>query len=107
MTKHRDQPSHRFGTDAPHPYFLDDPVLDDLVEVCMQLGGELWATRARLARLERLLEVDGRPVSELLEEQAGGEEPDRQEWVAERDRFVSRIFGVLARRDYVPAEDVV
>ena len=73
----------------------------------MQLGGELWSTRARLARLERLLEVDGRPVGELLEQQTGLEEEEREAWVAERDRFVTRIFGALARHDHQPAGEVV
>lgn len=95
------------SADHRHPYFLADPVVDALVEVCLELGGELWTTRARLARLEQLLEVDGRPAAEVLESQVDVDDADRAAWVAERDRFVERIFGVLARREHVPAGDIV
>lgn len=95
------------SADGRHPYFLDDPVLDGLVEVCLRLGGELWATRARMRRLERLLEVDGTPVTELLDAQADAVDEDREAWVAERDRFVERLFGVLAREEHVPAGEIV
>lgn len=106
MAQAPNPPAAAESVDDRHPYFLDDPVIDALVEVCLELGAELWTTRARLARLERLLEVDGQPVAELLEEKVD-DEGDRAAWVAERDRFVERIFGVLARREHVPASNIV
>ncbi|MFA9432041.1 hypothetical protein [Egicoccus sp. AB-alg2] len=106
MTQPSPTPAAAVSVDQRHPYFLDDPVVDALVEVCLELGGELWATRSRVARLEGLLEVGGRPVAELLEEQGGAEE-GRAAWTAERDQFVERLFGVLARRDHVPASEIV
>lgn len=87
------------------PYFLGDPVLDDLLDICLQLAGELWATKARLNRLEALIEVDGRTAAQVLEEQVADEDPEGYE--VERDQFVERVFAALQRRGRVGVDGAV
>ncbi|TAM87956.1 MAG: hypothetical protein EPN43_08945 [Jatrophihabitans sp.] len=82
-------------TDDPrHPAFLDSPVQDALVNICIELAAELWVTRSRLRRLEQLVRVDGVAATELIESE---EDPSEQSKRAEeRDLFARRIFGGIA-----------
>ncbi len=91
------------GGAAPH--FFDEPVLDDLLHICLELAGQLWVTSSRLRRLEALVEVDGRLAAELIEAQVDAED-DPEGYEAARDQFVERIFAVLTQRNRAPATGV-
>ncbi len=79
-----------------HPQYFDHPVLDHLLETVAQLGSELWATRRRLAVLEKALTESGalpEDIVELRRPSAG----EVAEETALRDAFVRRVYAGFAR----------
>ncbi|MCS6947014.1 MAG: hypothetical protein NZM12_05300 [Steroidobacteraceae bacterium] len=82
---------------APEPAFFDNPAIDNLIAVTLELGAELWVVRERLRVLERLLSEHGRVTTEMIEQyRPSAEEQARAR--AERDAFVNRVYGAFARR---------
>lgn len=74
------------------PAFFDDPAIDALVSMVLELARETWVTRAKLAQLEAYVETlaPGADVPAL-----GTEEEAK---LAEaREAFVRRLFRVLDR----------
>ena len=70
------------------PQVFDDPAIDALVKMLLELASETWVTRARLAALEaKVGSVEELVLSPEAEAQLA----------AERDGFVKKIFGVLER----------
>jgi hypothetical protein len=70
------------------PQVFDDPAIDALVKMLLELASETWVTRARLAALEaKVGSVEDLVLSPEAEAQLA----------AERDAFVKKIFGVLER----------
>jgi hypothetical protein len=81
---------------APEPAFFDNPAIDNLIAVTMELGAELWVQREHMRNIEKILAEKGVLTAELFEQCA----PSEQEAVAartERDAFVQRLFGAFAR----------
>ncbi len=70
------------------PQLFDDPAIDTLVKMLLELAREQWVTRSRLAALEAKLG----PVEDF----ALPPEAEAQ-LAAERDAFVRKVFGVLDR----------
>jgi hypothetical protein len=82
---------------APEPAFFDNPAIDNLISVTLELGAELWVQRERSRVLEKLLAEKGLVTSELIE----AYQPTAEETAAakaERDAFVNRLFGAFARQ---------
>lgn len=82
---------------APEPAFFDNPAIDNLIAVTLELGAELWLQRERMRILEKLLADKGLVAADLIEQY----QPDDAELArnrAERDAFVNRIFGAYARQ---------
>jgi hypothetical protein len=75
--------------EGPQPLgaFVPDGVNDELVQVCIELAGELWVTRRRLAALELQLVEAGLVTSPDRLQSPGGLEDH-----TERDQFIGRIF---------------
>jgi len=74
------------------PTFFDDPAVDALVSMVLELARETWVTRAKLAQLEAHVES--------LRPEAGPPPLDpatEAALAAERDAFVRRLFRVLDR----------
>ena len=70
------------------PQLFDDPAIDALVRMLLELARETWVTKARLAALEAHV---GSVENVALP-------PDVEaKLAAERDVFVRKIFGVLDR----------
>ena len=70
------------------PQVFDDPAIDALVKMLLELASETWVTRARLAALEaRVGSVEDMVLPAAAEAQLA----------AERDAFVKKLFGVLER----------
>jgi hypothetical protein len=87
----------RAGAPAPEPAFFDNPAIDNLIAVTLELGAELWVQRERMRVVERLLAEKGIVTPELIEQyQPSEEEAARAR--AERDAFVNRIYGAFARQ---------
>ena len=83
-------------TPAPEPAFFDNPAIDNLIAVTLELGAELWVLRERNRVLEQLL-CDKGIVSEKLIEAYEPEAEEAARVRADRDAFVNRIFGAFAR----------
>lgn len=77
--------SHARGT---KPQLFDDPAIDALVKILLELASETWVIRARLAALEAKFGS----VEDLIM-------PDEAEaaLAVERDAFVRKLFSVLER----------
>lgn len=82
---------------APEPAFFDNPAIDNLIAVTLELGAELWVQRERMRVIETLLAEKGVVTPELIEQhQPSDEEAARAR--ADRDAFVNRIYGAFARQ---------
>jgi hypothetical protein len=77
--------------------FLQDPVVDALVEVVVELGAETWITRRRMLVLERVMAANGLLAPELIETYTPSPE-DEALWRQERDRMLKSVYAALARR---------
>jgi hypothetical protein len=86
---------------APEPAFFDNPVIDHLVTVTLELGAELWVQRERLRIIEQLLTTHGVVTTGMIERHVPSEE-EQARVRAERDAFVQRLYGAFAR-ETVPA----
>ncbi len=81
---------------APEPAFFDNPAIDNLIAVVLELGAELWVQRERMRVVEALLAQKGMVTPELIEQYVpSAEEVARSK--AERDAFVNRVYGAFAR----------
>ena len=77
--------------------FLQDPVVDALVEVVVELGAETWITRRRMLVLERVMASKGLLAPDLIETYTPSPE-DEALWRQERDRMLKSVYAALARR---------
>ena len=69
------------------PQLFDDPAIDALVKMLLELARETWVVKARLTAVEA---VHGSVEDAVLP-------PDVEaRLAAERDAFVRRVFGVIA-----------
>jgi hypothetical protein len=90
FTDRRDRP------DA-EPYFLPHPVMDQLIDVVLALGAELWVERDRRRIAEKLLAEKGLLSPAAIETYRETTE-ERELRAKERDAFVRRIYGALNRK---------
>jgi hypothetical protein len=81
---------------APEPAFFDNPAIDNLIAVVLELGSELWVQRERMRVLEKLLAQKGIVSAELIEQYQPTEAEMAQARI-ERDQFVGRLYGAFAR----------
>jgi hypothetical protein len=82
---------------APEPAFFDNPAIDNLIAVTLELGAELWVQRERMRVIEKLLADKGVVTAELIEQyQPSADEMARSR--ADRDAFVSRVYAAFARQ---------
>jgi hypothetical protein len=91
-------------TDATEASFHDDPHVDNLMIIAYALATELWAERDRSRVVESLLSRGEKVTSESIEKYMPTDE-ERDQWQADQDAMVQRVFGVLTRntaigRDY-------
>ncbi len=82
---------------APEPAFFDNPAIDNLIAVTLELGAELWVQRERMRVIEKLLAEKGVVTPELIEQHQPSE-AETARARAERDAFVNRIYGAFARQ---------
>ena len=81
---------------APEPAFFDNPAINNLIAVTLELGAELWVQRERMRVVEALLAEKGMVTPELIEKYQPSE-AEAARWRAEREAFVSRVYGAFAR----------
>ena len=76
------------------PQFFDDPAIDALLSMFLELSQETWVLRERMASLEAFLEHKG--AASRAEFEAFALDPADQSNLAEqRQAFVSRLLRVL------------
>jgi hypothetical protein len=81
---------------APEPAFFDNPAIDNLIAVVLELGSELWVQRERMRVLEKLLAERGIVSADLIE-QYQPSDAEAAQTKLERDQFVNRLYGAFAR----------
>ncbi|MDG2242077.1 MAG: hypothetical protein P8L66_01135 [Rhodospirillaceae bacterium] len=82
------------GFEKGHPHYFNDQMIDHLLEICLQLAGEIWVNRDRQFVMEHLLATKGKVTPEMIEEF----KPDaeiKEELRDARKVFSRRIFGSL------------
>lgn len=82
-------------SDTDRAVFLGNPLFDNMMTALISLGSEVWTTRRRVKVLESLLEDKG--VTREMVEAYMPTEAENAEWQKERDAFIERTFGPLAR----------
>jgi hypothetical protein len=76
--------------------FFPEQVVDNLMHVVIDLGAEHWTLRRRMFVLEKVLEQSGAMLADAVERF----QPTREDiaaWEEERDIYIKRAFGALAR----------
>ena len=86
----RDLPGFKRG----HPHYFKDPMIDHLLEICLQLAGEIWVNRDRQIVIEHLLATEGKVTPEMIE--AFKPDPEMKDTMRDARRlFTQRLFGCL------------
>ena len=84
----------RLAGDDPH--YFDDPILDCLTNMILELAAEVWVNRERGLIVEQLLEQQNLLSHTQVEKFVPSEERQR-ELRQERDRFVGNIMREIQR----------
>lgn len=82
------------GYEKGHPHYFNDQMIDHLLEICLQLAGEIWVNRDRQVVMEHLLATKGKVTPEMIEEFKPDDDM-KQELKDARKVFSQRIFGSL------------
>jgi hypothetical protein len=97
MTKQHRTAASEFIDHRSETYaFLQDPLIDALMQVVIELGAETWITRRRMLVLEKVLAAEGLLASDLIETFTPSAE-DEALWRVERDRMLKSVYAALAR----------
>jgi hypothetical protein len=73
------------------PQYFDDPAIDRLLQMLLELAAELWAVKDWQFVVNRLLEERGvLTLAEVQQYQPSAE--DQQRLAAEREKFVQRLI---------------
>lgn len=90
-------------TDAMNASYLGNQHVDNLMIIAYALATEIWVDRQRSRIVESLLsqgeKVTARAIEEYMPTQA-----ESEQWSAEQDAMVERIFGVLTRDSSIGRE---
>jgi hypothetical protein len=82
------------GFQKNNPQYYNDPAIDQLMSIVLDLGAELWVMRDRQAMMEELLETKGSVTREDLDKGRPSEMmAERLE--QERQEFIRRVYGRL------------
>ncbi len=82
--------------DGKHPQYFDNIAIDNLMSVVLEIGAAIWVQRERLQVIERLLAQKGVVTTEMIETYQPSV-AERADGKAERDAFINRLYGALAR----------
>ena len=91
------------GFNRGHPHYFSDPMIDHLLEICLQLAGEIWVNRDRQTVIEHLLATKGKVTPDMIEEF----KPDaelKQNLRDARRLFTQRIFKSLYENLEAPGQ---
>ncbi|MBL8629872.1 MAG: hypothetical protein JNM81_09605 [Rhodospirillaceae bacterium] len=82
--------------DGRNPTYFENPMIDALVSVTMELGAAQWVQHERLRVIEKLLAEKGVVTAAMIETYAPSE-TERQAAKKARDEFIGRIYGAFAK----------
>ncbi len=82
--------------DGRNPTYFENPMIDALVAVTMELGAAQWVQGERLRIIEHLLTKHGAVTTEMIEKHIPTD-AERAATKKARDEFVSRIYGAFAK----------
>jgi hypothetical protein len=82
--------------DGKNPVYFDNPMIDALVSVTMELGAAQWVQQERLRIMEKLLTEKGVVTTEMIEKHVPTE-AERQAAKKNRDAFIGRIYNAFSR----------
>ncbi len=94
-----DAPDLDFVNDLPgfkpkNPQYYDDPAIDQLMTIVLNLGAELWVMRDRQAMMEELLAQKGCITVEDLDKGRPSEDLAAR-LTEERQECIRRVYGHL------------
>lgn len=84
--------------DGRNPTYFENPMIDALVTVTMELGAAMWVQGERLRIIEQLLSKHGAVTTEMIEKHVPSD-AERAAAKKARDAFIDRIYGAFARLD--------
>ena len=87
-------------TDAMDASYLGDPHVDNLMIIAYALATEIWVDRQRNRVVESLLSKGNRVTASAIEKYMPSE-AETEQWRAEQQAMVKRIFGVLTRNSSI------
>ena len=90
-SKHRSAP-----VPAPQPAFFENAAVDNLIEIVLELGSELWVQRERSRIVQQLLAERGVVTADAIQ-QCIASEAEVGRSAAERQAFIDRLYGAFAR----------
>lgn len=82
--------------DGKNPVYFENPMIDALVSVTMELGAAQWVQHERLPIMEKLLSEKGLVTTEMIEKYAPTDE-ERAATKKARDEFIGRLYGAFSK----------
>jgi hypothetical protein len=82
--------------DGRNPTYFENPMIDALVTVTMELGAAQWVQAERLRIIEQLLTKHGAVTTEMIEKYVPSD-TERAAAKRARDAFIGRIYGAFER----------
>lgn len=77
--------------DVGHPTYFENPVIDNLINITLELGAALWVVKDRLRVVEDIMQSKGIVLNEEIEQYRTPPERER-DLRARRDAFIERIY---------------
>lgn len=77
--------------DVGHPTYFENPVIDNLLNITLELGAALWVVKDRLRVVENILQTKGIVLNDEIEQYRTPPEQER-DLRARRDAFIERIY---------------
>ena len=82
--------------DGRNPVYFENPVIDALIAVTMELGAAQWVQTERQRIMEKLLTEKGVVTTEMIEKYVPSEE-ERQATKKNRDVYIGRIYSAFGK----------
>ena len=82
--------------DSDNMVMMGHPAVDELIQVVIALGAEVWSGQQRMKIMEKLLATEGKVTPEMIEAYVPTAEEDAQ-WAADRKAMLDRVYSVMAR----------
>jgi hypothetical protein len=76
--------------------YMADNTVENLVQIVLEMGAQIWINRDRMAVIEKLLAEKGVVTLEMIEnyQHSPAEQAERAK---ARDAFAAQLFGAFAR----------